>query len=129
MQELRVGIAGAGFAARFHFENFPESGVRVTAVTSSRPESRDAFAEQHGLQAFSSVEEMLPHIDVLDICTPPSSHREYMLAAAKLGKHIIVEKPLTGFYGSPQEHSKREMLDAVVEESRMLLDACRGVTL
>jgi predicted dehydrogenase len=57
---------------------------------------------------------------VLDICTPPSSHREYMLAAAAARKHVIVEKPLTGFFGSPKEFTKRQMLDAVVEEARTL---------
>lgn len=132
MQEtIRIGIAGAGFAARFHHENFPESGVAVTAVTSARAESRDAFAAKHGLQAFESVEEMLPHIDVLDICTPPSSHSGYILAAARAGKHVIVEKPLTGFYGSPETASKSAMLECVVEEARRLRDAvtAAGITL
>ncbi len=40
---------------------------------------------------------MLPEIDVLDICTPPSSHGQYILEAAAAGKHVIVEKPFTGF--------------------------------
>ena len=115
MKTLKLGIAGAGFAARFHLENLPEAGVEVVGVTSARAESRDAFAAKHKLRAFASVEEMLPEIDVLDICTPPSSHQQYMLAAARAGKHVIVEKPLTGFYGSPEKTSKREMLDAVVE--------------
>ena len=98
---LRIGIAGTGFAGKFHLENFPDTGAEVTAVTSARAESREEFAKKHKLQAYNSVQEMLPHIDVLDICTPPSSHLEYMRAAAEAGKHIIVEKPLTGFFGSP----------------------------
>ncbi len=92
----------------------------MVAVTSARPESRDAFGEAHGLRVFASVEEMLPEIDVLDICTPPSSHMEYMLAAARAGRHMIVEKPLHGFYGSPQIYDKRHMLAAMVEECRAL---------
>src|SRR2546425_815497 len=96
---LRIGIAGAGFAARFHLENFPESGVEAAGVTSARRESREAFASRHGLRAFASVEDMLSAIDILDICTPPSSHSGYIRSAAAAGKHVIVEKPLTGFYG------------------------------
>ena len=128
---MRIGIAGTGFAGKFHLENFPDTGAKVTAVTSARAESREAFAAQHGLQAYASVAEMLPHIDVLDICTPPSSHREYMLAAAAAGKHIIVEKPLTGFFGSPVEFTKRHMLDGVTAEARALREAIAkaGVTL
>lgn len=122
-EALRVGIAGAGFAARFHCENYPQSGARVVGVTSARKESREAFASAHGLRAFDSVAAMLPEIDVLDICTPPSSHRGYILEAAAAGRHVIVEKPLTGFYGSPEKHSKREMLAAVAEEARALREA------
>ena len=126
MKTLRLGIAGAGFAAGFHLENLPEAGVEVVGVTSARAESRDAFAAKHGMRAFASVEEMLPEIDVLDVCTPPSSHRQYILAAARTGKHVIVEKPLTGFYGSPETTSKRDMQDAVVAAGRELLEAVRG---
>ena len=120
---LRVGIAGAGFAARFHFDNYPQSGARVVGVTSARKESQEAFAGERRIRAFDSVAEMLPEIDILDICTPPSSHRDYILQAAAAGKHVIVEKPLTGFYGSPEEHAKREMLAAVAEEARGLREA------
>jgi predicted dehydrogenase len=128
---LRIGIAGAGFAARFHLENFPESGVEVVGVTSARAQSRDSFAAAHKIRSFASVAEMLPEIDVLDICTPPSSHREYMLAAAAAGKHVIVEKPFTGFFGSPEEFTKRQMLDRVVVELAKLREALgiAGVTL
>src|SRR5947207_1290816 len=113
---LRIGIAGTGFAARFHLENFPESGVEVVGVTSARAESRDGFASKHGLRSFSSVAAMLPEIDLLDICTPPSSHSQYILEAAAAGKHVIVEKPFTGFFGCPEKYTKRQMLDAVAEE-------------
>ncbi|MBK5294675.1 MAG: Gfo/Idh/MocA family oxidoreductase [Acidobacteriia bacterium] len=130
-KNIRVGIAGAGFAAKFHLENYPECGVEVVGVTSSRRERRETFAEGHGVKAYASVEAMLPDIDLLDICTPPSSHRDYILAAASAGKHVIVEKPLTGFFGSPEEHSKAHMLERVREQARMLRETVTnaGVTL
>jgi predicted dehydrogenase len=131
LQPIRIGIAGTGFAGRFHLENFPQSGAQVVGVTSARPESRDQFAAKHGLRSFASVAEMLPEIDVLDICTPPSSHSQYILEAAAAGKHVIVEKPLTGFYGSPEHYDKRQMLEGVIEEVRRLRDAvgAAGITL
>jgi len=116
---------GTGFAGRFHLENFPQSGAQVVGVTAARPENRDHFAVKHGLRSFASVAEMLPEIDLLDICTPPSSHSQYILEAAAAGKHVIVEKPLTGFYGSPEQYDKRQMLHVVVEEARRLRDAVR----
>src|SRR5258706_3095637 len=123
VNSIRVGIAGTGFAGRFHLENFPESVVEVVGVTSSRPDSRDAFASEHGLRSFPSVAEMLPEIDLLDVCTPPSSHSQYILEAAAAGKHVIVEKPFTGFFSSPQTNDKRSMLAAVEVELRHLREA------
>src|SRR2546422_9091915 len=101
VNQIRIGIAGTGFAGRFHLENFPQSEVQVVGATSTRPESRDSFASKYGVRSFASVAEMLPEIDVLDICTPPSSHGEYILQAAAAGKHRLLEKAFTGFLGSP----------------------------
>jgi predicted dehydrogenase len=126
LKQIRIGIAGTGFAGKFHLENFPESGVEVVGVTSSSVESRDRFAEKYGLRSFATVAEMLREIDVLDICTPPSSHGQYILEAAAAGKHVIVEKPFTGFYGSPEHYNKPRMLEGVVEEARKLRDAVRN---
>src|SRR5215510_2626708 len=123
---IRIGVAGTGFAGRFHLENFADTGAQVVGATSARPESRDAFASRYGVRSFASVAEMLPEIDALDICTPPSSHSEYILQAAAAGKHVIVEKPFTGFYGSPERYDKRQMLEDVVLESRRLREVVRG---
>src|SRR6266446_5641127 len=126
VNQTRIGIAGTGFAGRFHLENFPQSGAQVVGATSARAESRDAFASKHGIRSFASVAEMLPEIDVLDICTAPSSHSEYILQAATAGKHVIVEKPFTGFYGSPERYDKRQMLGEVLSETGRLRDAVRS---
>src|SRR5215510_9226668 len=117
---IRIGIAGTGFAGRFHLENFAGTGAVVAGATSARRESREAFASRYGIRAFASVAEMLPEIDVLDICTPPSSHAGYILQAAEAGKHVIVEKPFTGFYGSPERYDKRQMLGEVTAETGRL---------
>jgi len=117
---LRIGIAGSGFAAKFHHKNLRGLPAITAGVTSPRRTSREAFASEFGVRAFDSLEEMLPEIDVLDICTPPSSHAVCIRAAAAAGKHVIVEKPFHGFFGSPDAHSKDDMLAAVTDELRQL---------
>ena len=102
MTPLRVGIVGTGFAGKFHLESLRRVyglSVDVTAVTSLREESRNAFGKQHSITPYPDVAAMLPHVDVLDICSPPSAHSEAMLLAAGAGKHIICEKPLSGYFG------------------------------
>jgi predicted dehydrogenase len=115
-EPLRLGIAGSGFAGKFHHKNLRGLPAVTAGVTSPRAASREAFAAEFGVRAYASVEAMLPDIDVLDICTPPSSHAEYIRMAAAAGKHVIVEKPFHGFFGSPEQYSKEEMLASVTEE-------------
>ena len=49
-----------------------------------------------------SFEQLLedPDIDVVDICTPAHFHEEMIIRAMQAGKHVICEKPMTGYYGT-----------------------------
>ena len=102
MAPLRVGLVGVGFAGKAHLANLRRVHgleVEVSAVTSARAASRDAFARVYGLRAVADVSAMLPLVDVVDICSPPSHHEEAILLAAGAGKHVICEKPLSGYFG------------------------------
>ena len=97
---LRVGLVGARFAARFHWEALRRVygvPVELVGVTSKSAEARDAFAQETGMVAFDSVSALCAAVDVVDLCTPPSSHEELAVEALRLGKHVIIEKPLTRF--------------------------------
>jgi len=136
VRKVRVGLVGVGFAGMFHLECLRRvhgAQVEVTGVTSRRKESREAFGQKHGIQAFDDVHTMLEHVDLLDVCSPPYAHEEGILAAARAGKGIICEKPLTGYFG-PEEadedyhgdlDSKAHMLEAVVERLRHIASAVR----
>ncbi len=137
MSTLRIGLVGAGFAAQFHFESLQHvHGVdaRATAVTSLRKQSREAFARDHGLEAYDSVEAMLEHVDVVDIVSPPAAHDEAILAAAAAGKHIICEKPFSGYFGPEgagedfrgDTAPKGPMLEAVQDRLARLAEAIRA---
>jgi len=105
-EPIRVGIVGVRFAARFHREGYRRVygvPVRVVGVTSRSPESRELFARDYGVQAFSSVEALCDACDVIDICAPGSAHEPLAVTALQRGKHVIVEKPFTGYYGPGTE--------------------------
>lgn len=122
---IRVGVVGVGMAGSFHVDclrHIYGVQVEIAGVTSLVPERRRAFGASRGIPVYDSAEEMVEHVDLLDICSPPYAHRDGILAAAKAGKHVVVEKPLTGFFGPAgdesfrgNEHSKERMLEAVVE--------------
>jgi len=68
------------------------------AVTSPTAEKRDAFARETGATAYPNLDAMLPHVDVVDVCSPPATHESVALAAVDAGKHVIIEKPFTGAF-------------------------------
>jgi predicted dehydrogenase len=105
-EPIRVGIVGARFAARFHWEGYRRVygvPVQVVGVTSRSVASRAAFASEHGVQAFERFEELCAVCDVIDICAPGAAHEPLAVEALRRGKHVIIEKPFTGFYGSGRD--------------------------
>ncbi len=72
----------------------------IVGVTSKTPEARDAFARDTGCRPFETFAELCAAVDVVDLCTPPSTHEQLAVQALELGKHVIIEKPFTGFFGA-----------------------------
>jgi 1,5-anhydro-D-fructose reductase (1,5-anhydro-D-mannitol-forming) len=78
-------------------------GAKMVAVLSRDHARGQAFAEKHGFaKVYTSLPELLADSDIhaLYDCTPDGFHAANTIAAAKAGKHMLVEKPLAI---SPQE--------------------------
>lgn len=107
MKTLGIGIAGARLGARLHLEsyaNLPEGTVEVRGICSKSRDSALALAEQERISFVTDDYAALlarRDIDVIDVCVPPQHHHEFAIRAAEAGKHIIMEKPLTGYFGRP----------------------------
>ena len=94
---IGFGIIGCGMIAKFHARAIADiRGTKLVACQSRRLEAAEAFTSEFGGQAYESLEEMLAHpeLDIVTICTPSGAHLEPAVAAARAGKHVIVEKPL-----------------------------------
>ena len=64
----------------------------------------NAVKEAYGFEHASlSYEDLLEddEIDIIDICTPPYVHVDMIKKAILAGKHVICEKPLSGYFGEP----------------------------
>jgi len=99
VSELGVGIVGLGWVAGAHIEAFKSvRGARVTAVCSRRVHDPKALEAAWGLplRAYTDYSEMLrdPAVQVVDVCTPHPLHPEQAVAAARAGKHLVIEKPV-----------------------------------
>ncbi len=130
--KIKVGIVGARFAARFHLAGYRKVygvPVEVTGLTSKSKESREAFAAAHQLTAFDDLSSLLDAVDVIDICAPGYVHESVAIRAFRAGKHVIIEKPFTGYYGpgTPEfkgnQFSKEAMLREALASSKRIVDA------
>ncbi|MEX2176121.1 MAG: Gfo/Idh/MocA family oxidoreductase [Pirellulaceae bacterium] len=94
---IGFGIIGCGMISRFHGKAVADiRGAKVVACFDAFPASADKLAAEVGCTAYRDLDEMLadPAVEVVTICTPSGLHMEPAIAAAKAGKHVIVEKPL-----------------------------------
>lgn len=107
--EICLGMAGAGRATELHMNALIRyTGVPVCFkhITAQRFEQVNAMRDRYGFQNASlSFDDLLldPEIDVIDICTPPYVHDEMIIKALQAGKHVICEKPLSGYFGQPDD--------------------------
>jgi predicted dehydrogenase len=69
-------------------------------------------------------------VDVVDICSTTDTHHEVAIAAARAGKHVIVEKPLSGWFGEASD-AREAMLAGALRNCDAALEAVAkaGVTL
>ena len=94
---VRLGVAGLGRAFMLMVPSFDaDTRVKLTAAAAPREESRDAFEKEYGGTGYATVEELCadPDVEAIYIATPHQMHVDHVLAAARAGKHILVEKPL-----------------------------------
>jgi predicted dehydrogenase len=99
MKKYNVGIVGYGWVASAHIPAINATSLaQVTAVYSARPLDSNQLSARHGgrVKAYNDFERMLadPDIHALSICSFPYDHARQVIAAAKAGKHLIIEKPL-----------------------------------
>ncbi len=103
---IRVGFVGAGFAANFHMDGLSRArGVEpeFVGVHTSGGSRATAFVEAHGGQVFTTLDDLLDASDVVHALSPPVTHEEIAVRALEKDKHVIVEKPFTGYFGDGDE--------------------------
>jgi predicted dehydrogenase len=123
---IRCGLAGSGFAAKFHYEALQRvHSVKVQIIGAYSPDSErlNQFTGPRNLKAFNNLDNLIDNVDVLHVCTPPSTHEQIVIAALEKNRHVIVEKPFTGYFGDgskefngdrfPREKGLKETLSSI----------------
>jgi predicted dehydrogenase len=110
---IRVGLIGAGFIGRNHFNQYEKLGDRakVVALCDKEADRRAGdwskvggnIGDKEGAQRdlgeikpYTDWKDLVndPNVDLVDICVPTFLHAEMTIAALKAGKHVLCEKPM-----------------------------------
>ena len=99
MKKYNVGIIGYSWAAGAHIEAINNTSyAQVTSLCSSRKLNEDEISAKHGvkIKCYTDLSGMLadPDLHIVSVCSYPADHAKQAIAAAKAGKHLIIEKPL-----------------------------------
>ncbi len=93
-KQLRIGIIGSGAMGQTHVKAWQNTSAKICGIVSKSEETAVPLAKSCGAKVFDSLDQLLPVIDVVDICVPTHLHCEITLIAAAAGVHVVCEKPL-----------------------------------
>ncbi len=131
MEKVGIGIIGARFAADLHahaLHRLRGSKCEIVAVCSKTKESGEAFAGKFNVpHAYTDHRAMLERKDIQLVTLPvvTSLHHRLAVDAANAGKHIVVEKPLTGCFVEAAATPRKAMYAEAMKNADAVVDACR----
>lgn len=95
---VKIALAGCGRVSRNHFESFRThaADLELIAVCDIDPERARKHGGEMGVPHFTAFEAMLggSDPDLVALCTPSGLHAGQTILAAKMGRHVISEKPM-----------------------------------
>lgn len=106
-KRVRIGVIGAGFVSHIHARSYArlaDLGIDLVAAAAVSQSQAEELAREFGIPSvYEDYRKVLERddIDIVDICVPNFLHERFVLDAAAAGKHIVCEKPLTGYFGGP----------------------------
>ncbi|WP_315913200.1 Gfo/Idh/MocA family oxidoreductase [Arthrobacter sp. lap29] len=91
VEQLRVGLIGAGGIAGVHIAGWQQLGAQVSVYSRS---GAAGLVARYAIKEVHSLEDLFQASDLISILTPTPSHHGYAMAAIAAGKDVICEKPL-----------------------------------
>lgn len=107
---LKVGVVGTGNMGRNHLRVLSTMAeYELAGCFDTNTQACEEQADIYGITAFTSAEELYNAVDVVNIVVPSFLHKEYAVAAAEAGCHVLVEKPIA----------------LTVDDAQCIIDACK----
>lgn len=96
---IRFGLLGCGRISKRHSDLLGGNhidGAKLTGVCDPIRRRADGLSAKFGVPAYYDINELLARADVdaVAVLTPSGMHAEHVIACARAGKHVVVEKPM-----------------------------------
>lgn len=129
MKKLGIAVIGCGFAGNFHsnaWKKVNDIQIVFKAAVDNQLDKAEALKEKWGYEyATADYDAVLAdaEVDIIDITLPPFLHLPFAYKAMEAGKHVICDKPLTGYFGEEGDElpvgdkvPKSKMYQKILEE-------------
>jgi UDP-N-acetylglucosamine 3-dehydrogenase len=110
---LKVALIGAEGMGTVHARAYAHiRGAKLVGIVDSNREAAEKLGMEQGVPFYATLDELqaVEDPDVIDICLPTHLHKELVIKAAAMAKHIFCEKPIAA--------SKADALE--------MIEACRN---
>jgi predicted dehydrogenase len=136
MNNIVLGMVGNGRATELHLNALKyvhDVNIRYKTIMARDEVKLLKAKKQYGFENIAlELDDLIndSEINIIDICTPPYAHLDIIKKALEHGKHVICEKPLTGYFGSEEDKtpigksvSKIKMFESVIKDIDELKEA------
>jgi phthalate 4,5-cis-dihydrodiol dehydrogenase len=94
---IQLGVAGLGRAFTLMLPTFlADARVQLVAACDPRPEARAQFTADFGATVYDDIDALAadPKVEAIYVASPHQFHAAHTRAAARNGKHVLLEKPM-----------------------------------
>ncbi len=94
-KKLKVGVVGVGALGRHHARLYKENEhVELIGIFDVNSENSKKVGAEFDIPIFDSAEELAAQCDALNVAVPATFHHSTTIPLLKMGKHVLVEKPI-----------------------------------
>jgi len=135
LERIKVGVIGVGSMGKNHVRSYAalKHKCKFVGIYDNDCKLKDEVAQGYGIKSSSTVEDLLNDVQAINIATPTTTHYEIAMKAIKRGKHLLIEKPITGTIEEAQtlltEAKKRNLIVQVghIERFNPVIKALPGI--
>ncbi len=116
MENIKVGVIGVGALGQHHTRLYSQlSGADLVGVFDTDDDAARRIAKEFQTESFNSLEDLAAAVDCVSVAVPTDLHLEVTSELLRLGKHVLVEKPLAA-----DSTEGRQLISLAREHNRVL---------